>query len=286
MSQGTVPFHNTLVVAFDFDETLGPPTTPQLLERCGFDPDRFNDEEILPLIENHAWEKPLASTYAIVRALKRNSKSVTEADLKKWGAKCPLYPGVESMFANLRKTANTILPDARIEFHLITAGFAEMPKACAVAHEFDAIWGGAFHFDEDGQLETAKRIITHAEKPRYLLQIAKDLPLDEANPNRAYHPLDQAKWKCPLDQMIFAGDGSSDLPAFEFLQKNGGIAIAVHHSDEASDWEQADNTYDDRKVDNIAAANYEPGSEMLDSLQHAVRSIAYRMRLRQLGVGE
>ena len=140
--------------------------------------------------------------------------------------------------------------------------------------------------DEQDRIETAKRVITHAEKPRYLLQIAKSLPLDEANPNQAYHPLDMAEWKCPLDQMIFAGDGSSDLPAFEFLQKNGGIAIAVHHSESADDWEQADNTYDDRKVDNVAAADYSEGSQMLESLQLAVRSIANRMKLRSLGIGE
>ena len=286
MSQGTVPYHNNLIIAFDFDETLGPPTTPQLLGHCGFDADRFNKEEVLPLIEEHAWEKPLASTYALVQALKREGRTVTEADLEAWGARCPLYTGVEEMFDRLRGLAADILEDINVEFHMISAGFAEMIQACAIAHEFDNIWGGAFHFDEAGRLDTAKRVLTHAEKPRYLLQIAKDLPLDEANPNQAFHPLEKSQWKAPLDQFIFAGDGSSDLPAFEFLQKNGGIAIAVHHSDSAEKWEQADNTYDDRKVDNVAAADYSEGSEMLESLEQAVKAIAHRMRLRQLGIGQ
>lgn len=286
MSQGTVPFHNTLIIAFDFDETLGPSTFPQVLAHCGFDADDFDAEQIQPLFERHGWEKPLASTHALVTALEAQSRHISESDLQDWGARCPLYTGVEQLFGRLRLAASDILPDSRVEFHLITAGFAELPSACAIADEFEAIWGGAYHFDDAGHLRTAKRILTDAEKPRYLLQIAKGLPLDEANPTRAYLPRDMADWKAPIDQMIYVGDGSSDLPAFEFVQQHGGIAIGVHHSATAVDWAVADQTYHGRKVENIAAADYSEGAELLESLLLAVRSIAHRMRLRQFGIGQ
>lgn len=286
MAQSTTTFHNRIILAFDFDETLAPSTFERVMEYCGYDPDTFDEEEIKPLIEEHMWEKPLASTYALVKALRRDGKQLTEKDLAKIGEEFPLFDGVPEMFDRVREAAQAIVEDVDVQFYLITAGFAEVPEHTSIADEFDEIFGGAYHFDEEGNLDAAKRIIPHSEKMRYLLQIAKGLPLDTANPVDVYRPVDSEEWRAPVDQMIYLGDGSSDLPAFQFMRERGGIAIGIFEGDSPDNWEAGENIHEKRRVENIAKNTYAEGSELLQSVLLGVESIAKRIALRQLGQGE
>jgi len=286
MPKLTTAFHNRIVLAFDFDETLAPPTTERLIEFCGYDPESFNETYVRPLIENLSWEKQLASTYALVEALKRDGKRLTESDLAEIGRNFPLFDGVPEMFDRVRRAARAIVEDIDIQFYMITAGFAEIPQNSVIAHEFDGILGGAFHFDEDGNLVAAKRIIPHAEKMRYLLQIAKGLELKQANPTDVYQPRDPEDWLVPVDQMIYLGDGSSDLPAFQFMRERGGIAIGIYASDSPEEWAQREQVHRNRRVENLAPNTYDEDSELLQSILLAVESITKRVALRQLGRGE
>jgi phosphoglycolate phosphatase-like HAD superfamily hydrolase len=286
MTQSTVKFHNRIVLAFDFDETLAPSTFDRVLQYCGYDPVQFDEENIQPLIKKLNAEKPLASTYALVTALQRDGKRLTEADLAQIGRDFPLYNGVPEMFDRVRQAAHAIVDDIDVRFYLITAGFAEVPQNTAIAHEFNAILGGAYHFEEDGNLATAKRTITHAEKTRYLLQIAKGLELDSANPMNVYQPRDPGDWLAPVDQMIYLGDGSSDLPAFQFMRERGGIAIGIFDGDSPEEWEAGEQVHERRRVENLAPNTYVEGSELLTSIILATESIAKRIALRKLGYGE
>lgn len=286
MTQATTALHNRIALAFDFDETLAPSTFERVLDYCGYEPDSFDKMYIQPLIKEHAWEKPLASTHALVEALKRDGKRLTEADLAEIGRGFPLFDGVPDMFDHVRRTARSIVDDIDVHFYMITAGFAEVPQNSTIADEFDAIFGGAYHFDDDGNLTTAKRIITHHEKMRYLLQIAKGLELEGANPSHVYKPIEPDEWFLPVDQMIYLGDGSSDLPAFQFMRERGGIAIGIYAADSPQEWDHSEEVYRKRRVENLTPNSYEEGSELLSSILLAVESIAKRIALRKLGRDE
>jgi hypothetical protein len=286
MPKATIAFHNRIVLAFDFDETLAPSTFEYLLEFCGYEPDSFYETYVKELVEERNWEKQMASTFALVEALKRDGKRLTEEDLAEMGRNFPLFDGVPEMFGRVRGAARAIVEDIDIQFYMITAGFAEVPQNSSIAHEFTGIMGGAYHFDETGNLATVKRIIPHDEKMRYLLQIAKGLELKSANPTDVYRPRDPDKWLVPVDQMIYLGDGSSDLPAFHFMRERGGIAIGIYAAESAEEWAQRGNIHRNRRVENLAPNNYEEESELLQSILLAVESIAKRIALRKLGRGE
>lgn len=172
----------------------------------------------------------------MVEALKRDCKTLKESDLAELGKGFPLSDGIEGMFDQVRHTAGAIVYHIEVCFDRITPDFAELVKHTSIAKEFGYTYGGAFHFNEDGNLAPAKRIITHAEKTRYLLQIAKGLELHYANPTNFYRPREDSKWLAPVDQMIYVGDGSSDLPALHFMQERGGIAIGIYKGDSPEQW--------------------------------------------------
>jgi hypothetical protein len=133
-----------------------------------------------------------------------------------------------------------------------------------------------------------KRVVTYPEKVRYLLQLAKGLPIEGPDaPPDVYRDIAEEEWHVPFDQMIYVGDGASDLPAFGLVEDRGGIAIGVFGPGQsASGWSTHTNVHAGRRVQNLAEANYTEGAELLRSLCLAVESIAKLIALRKPAQGE
>ena len=70
-----------------------------------------------------------------------------------------------------------------------------------------------------------KRVITDTGKTQYLFRINKGLE-DQFQSINAHMP--EAARPIPFSNMIYFGDGETDVPSMALLKKNGGHAIAVH----------------------------------------------------------
>lgn len=287
MPHATPTLHNRIAVVFDFDLTLGKGSVDVLLGRLGIDPARFRCEYVEPL-DHAGWDHSLARFKALIDLSERCGGAITEALLEEVGRDTPLYRGVERMFGRLRETARAIVEDVAVEFYVLTAGFAEVPGATAIAHEFEAIWGSTGHYGDDGRLVFPKRVVTYPEKVRYLIQLAKGLSVDGSDsPADVYRDIPEQEWHVPFDQMIYIGDGASDLPAFDLIGSRGGIAIGVFGADgSASGWSKDKNVHAGRRVQNLAEADYDDDAELLRSLCLAVEAIAKLIALRRLGRDE
>jgi hypothetical protein len=75
------------------------------------------------------------------------------------------------------------------------------------------------HFDEaTGTLDFPMLIVTHPEKVRYILAVCKGLdPTGPNAPAHVYQDMPDEKWHVPLDQVVYVGDGSSDMAAFRLI---------------------------------------------------------------------
>mgnify|MGYP000911936840 CR=1 FL=1 len=64
----------------------------------------------------------------------------------------------------------------------------------------------------------------------------------------------------PFSQMIYFGDGDTDVPSFTVTRKNGGHAVAVFKPGEAST--KCRMLFDKHRVDYYAPANYAANSDL------------------------
>ena len=256
MNKATVPFHNRIALIFDFDETLAPDTFTALLDYCGLDPEQFQTQRIEPLLEN-GWDKKLARFHCLIEeSRRRDDLTITADTFAEVGQNLALYPEVEQMFARVRKYAQNVVPDVEVEFYLLTAGMLEIPRATAVASEFRTMWGGELHFDDQGELAFVKRTVSYPDKIRYILKLGKGLDIDDPKINHdVYRYMPEDEWYVPLSQIIYVGDGDSDMPAFAFVRENEGIAIGVFQSDSAASWESHNQMTRGRRVQNLAPAD-------------------------------
>ncbi|MGF1491229.1 MAG: HAD family hydrolase [Microcoleaceae cyanobacterium] len=286
MKSATQPLSNRIAIAFDFDDTLVPDTYDALIEHLGHDSQVFRKERYYPL-KDAGWDGIPARFYTLIQASRQRSQKITKDFLADFGRQVTPFPGVSEMFDRLRQSAHTIDAEIEIEFYLITSGFVEIAQNNAIAKHFKAMWGCEFHYNDQGEVDFLKRSLSHPEKTRYLLFLSRGVDKhSEDDLEFVYEDVPEEKLRIPLQQIIYVGDGTSDLPCFALLNQRGGTAIAVYKEGTAQDWTQQYNISRSQKVANLAPADYSKDSELMQSLTLAVESICKRIVLHKMGRNE
>lgn len=284
-------FSNRIAVAFDFDETLTPHDSfAFLLEELGFDADDFQRRKVQPLIDQ-GWEKYLARAYCLVQASDGQESTITQKTLAKVGEKIPLYDGTQQLFARLSDLVKSIGPEIELEFYLISGGFVDIARHTPIAKDFKQMWGCELAYGPGGEVAFMKSQMTHTAKTRYLYWISKggsakedrDLMRDLIYDYDAIAPEDL---HLPLDQVIYVGDGASDIPCFEVMNRYGGISLGIFSRGRASDWQHGKRVTQDQRLSNLVPASFAADSELVRSLQLGVEFLAKRILLRQMSQGE
>ena len=286
-SNATRPFHNRMALVFDFDGTLAPDSFAELLGGIGVDPEAFAEERVRPRVEE-GWEETLARFYGLVEESRsRDDVSITEDHLREVGRRIDLYEGVTGLFGRVRDRAAGSLPDVEVEFYLLSAGISHILRGTPIAGEFREVWGCEFHFDDVGEASFVKRLVTRPEKARYLLALAKGLdPHSPEGDSDIYREVPSEELHLPIDQVVYVGDGASDMPAFSLMNSSRGLALGVHKAESPERWSGHSQMREGRRIQNLAPADYGEGSELSRSLMLCVDSICARIALRKLGAGE
>ncbi|MGM0440175.1 MAG: haloacid dehalogenase-like hydrolase [Chlamydiota bacterium] len=270
----------TIALIFDFDDTLGPDSTSGFLNSCGIDVKEYW-QKADDLYHQH-WDPVLAYLYQMIRYSQKNNAAITKEKFAEWGRQVTLYPGVTQIFDDLRQRSTTLNPNINLEFYVISSGIEDIIRNSAIAHHFTDIWGCDFTYDDQGGILFPNRIVSYTDKTRYLFHIRKGLIGEEYRKhpfevNRKYRPEDI---RVPMDQMIFVGDGYTDIPCFSLLRKQGGIPLAVCDTADRDKWGKAWGFLEERRIIHWASTNYRQGTTLYTSLMMALETIAKRITIR------
>ena len=213
---------------------MGDDTTDLLLrEKLG-----LNDEEIrgfwnkdVGRLVRQGWDPPLAYIHLILNHLEKSKLKLSNSDLRDLGKKARLFPGVQDLFPNLRSFVESskefLEAHVQIEFYVITAGFEEIVRGTSIANEFKDIFGCTF-VDSGGRL-IPKSVISFTEKTKFLYAVNKGISGSELrrNPYRVNDVVEKDKRRIPFSNMIYIGDGPTDIPCFSTIHQNGGKTVGV-----------------------------------------------------------
>ena len=264
----THPFNTRILLAFDFDWTLGEDSFERLVAVMGFDVETWKSRHYHPLGEA-GWDDILAKFEGLRRMCAPAGKAISIEDAREAGRTTRGFPGAETMPERLRTIARAVDPAV------------DVFGAHQIATAFDRRYGSGFHVGEDGTVHGIKSMISHPEKVRYLQVLAKGIDLSGSNaPSRTEADRPEEDLRVDFDQLIYVGDGASDLQAFGFVREMGGFAVAVSREGEFS---AKDEMLRAQRPDALAPPSYEDGGPLFEILAHAVRSHASRIALRRLG---
>jgi phosphoserine phosphatase len=224
---------NIIAVIFDFDETLTDDSTTALLEAHGVDTNEFWTAK-LPAKLAEGWDPTLAYLTMMLEMVGGGKPLglMTNEMLREFGGSLKFYPGLPELFAELQAVADgfpTIRP--QVEIFIISGGLEEVILGSSIAAHVRKVYGCRFATNSDGVISKVKNVISFTEKTRFIFEINKGLGADgsdaRTNPYEVNADLHAAQRRVPLENMIYVGDGLTDVPCFSLLKKCGGHAFGV-----------------------------------------------------------
>ncbi len=285
MSTATRIFRNRIVLIFDFDETLGPSTTETFFDHHNLDYEPFNQE--VNQRQEEMWQYPLAKAELLRVWSHRENSPIRQQNMETFGTEYPLYPGADTLVERLKQYATERDDQVELEFVLLTAGFKVIPAATEIGKQFDRVYAGELVFDDRGRILGAKRVISHVDKVHYIKQLISGLDINKPSDlENTYIDHDDEDKYVPMSQVVYVGDGASDMSAFQAVESDGGIAIAIVPEGKEEDWSGYEQMAPKRRVHNVAQADYTDDSELYRSLQFSVDRMIAEIKLLRLGKGE
>ena len=284
MLRATRPVSNKIAIAFDFDDTLVSDSYDSLINAMGYEVQQFRRERYYPLLED-GWDGIPARFHTVVQeSLSRpQEKKITREFLESFSQQLQPFPGVADMFDRLRQTAHAIDSEIEVEFYLISSGFIDIARNTSIAKHFKAMWGCEFHFSDTGEVVCLRRTVTHPEKVRYLYHISRGVDSHSADDlSFIYEDVAPEDRYLPLEQLVYVGDGTSDLPCFAMLNRAGGTTIGVYKDGTPHEWAKEYQVSPGQRVHNLTPADYREGSQMMRSLTLVVESLCKQIQLRQM----
>ena len=173
------------------------------------------------------------------------------------GRDVELFPGVAEWFDEIAKyVAIRAETSIAIRHYLISSGLQEIIEGTPIYGRFHNVFASEYFF-EAYDLPYPKRVITDTGKTQYLFRINKGIE-DLGQSINSHMPEDDRP--IPFANMVYFGDGDTDVPSMTVMRKNGGRAIAVHPA--GRNRKKCVDLYQAGRVDFFAPADYRTGSEL------------------------
>jgi hypothetical protein len=236
---------DVIALVFDLDDTLLPDSTTMLLESKGIDAERFWKVDAKALLDQ-GYDPTIAYLNLILDNVgdKKPLGNLTIQELHDFGATLEdkFFPGVNTLARDLRDLVKKISRDIAVELYIVSGGLQDIMDGSSFINEtFEAIYGCQFGADENGVLKKIKRTITFTEKTRYLFEINKGIrpPDTVSNQYLVNKFIPEGTRRVPFRNIIYVGDGLTDIPSFSLVQKNGGTAFGIFKPNEAASAKRA-----------------------------------------------
>ena len=239
---------------YDFDGTLSPGNMQEFgfIQAIGQTPEEFWSKSNGLAIGQDASDI-LAYMKLMVDEARKNGISLTREGFKKYGADIKLYEGVREWFHHINQYGKE--HGVVIEHYINSSGLTEIIEGSPIAGAFKHIFAGSFLYNEKGEAEWPGIAVDFTAKTQYLFKIQKGIfssrDAEKVNESMA----DESK-RIPFTNMIYFGDGETDVPSMKLVTMFGGNAIAVFDPARPKKKEAARKLLKDGRASFITPASY------------------------------
>ncbi|MBQ8869884.1 MAG: haloacid dehalogenase-like hydrolase [Alphaproteobacteria bacterium] len=270
-----------IAICYDFDGTLikGNMQEPTFIkEKLGLTPNEF-----WSIADKQTLEQSADSTLSYMKCMLDEAKSRKLAfkrdDFVACGENMLFFKGVTTWFERINEYAAQ--KGIKVSHYIISSGLQEMVEGTKIAKYFTKIYASSFMYDEYGRAVWPDRIVNYTDKTQYLARINKGCldPMDIKGVNKA---MPKEKRPVPYSQMIYFGDGETDVPSMSMIKNHGGYCFAVYTPNKKGAKEKASCFLTDGRVDFVVPADYSAGKRIEKSVKGIIDKIAADKKLEIL----
>ncbi len=244
-----------LAFVYDFDKTLCVDDMQNFsfIPTLGMKPREFWDATTA-FSEKCGMERILSYMYMMIDLSKKKGIAITREWLNSLGKDVKFYDGVTTWFKRLNAYGEE--KGVIVEHYILSSGTSEIIEGSSIAKEFKRIFGCEFMYDENGVASWPKNTVNYTSKTQYLYRISKGA-LDIQDDEKVNQRIETKR--VPFRNIVYLGDGMTDVPCMAIVKEKGGRSIAVCQKGKE---EKAKQLYEDERINYYCVADYRAGSKL------------------------
>lgn len=269
--------NNIVAIMYDFDKTL---TVKDTLE-YSFIPNldlNIDDfwEETNQVRQKNKTDQVLAYMYMMRKKMLDNNRKLSREYLNEMGKEIELFPGVLEWFDRINEYGRSL--GLEIEHYVISAGVKEIIDGSPIGDKFKCIFASEYLYDSDGNAVWPNVSVNSTNKTQFLTRINKGV-LDITDDRLNEKMLSEDR-RIITSNMIYMGDGFTDIPCMQLTKDRGGVSIAVYTD---KNYHVVKKLYNDGRINYVARADYSLGSRIDTIIKTELKLIAIKNNLLKEG---
>lgn len=264
-----MPKRPLVALMYDFDKTLSPRDMQEysFIPALNMEASDFWDKCAV-LTKKHNMDQILSYMFVMLQEAEKSGMYLNKNEFRNLGKAVQLFDGVETWFERINQYGESI--GLQVEHYILSSGLKEIIEATKIAKEFKKIYASEYCYNEYEEPIWPAMAVNYTSKTQFLFRINKGVlevtENDELNASMA-----EENKRISFKNMIYIGDGFTDVPCMKLVKSNGGHSIAVYQNNAK---EVANNMILNNRVDFVLPTDYTVGSP----LQSAVCAILDEIR--------
>lgn len=266
-----------MAICYDFDGTLSPGNMQEygFVKKLGVTPEEFWQQSN-SLAKEHKADDILAYMKVTIDESRKRNLPITREDFMEYGRSIKFFKGVTEWFERIN--AYAVGQGVKMEHYIISSGLKEMLEGTPIAGKFTEIFASTFLYDENGAAVWPAIVLNYTSKTQYMFRINKGC-LDVTDTEGVNRHIDKSCRPMPFENMIYIGDGSTDIPCMAMLNKAGGHTLAVYKNGKK---ERASALNRDGRAHKVAPADYSEGKEIDKFVKAVIDKVVADNRLKKI----
>jgi len=268
--------NNVVAIMYDFDKTLCTKDTVEysFLPNLKLTPEEFWSET-RQFRNIYKSDQVLSYMYMMCKKMKDNNLRLNRKYLNDMGKDIELFPGVLEWFDRIDEYGKEL--GLEIEHYVLSSGLTEIIEGSPIGHKFKRIFASEFLYDDEGNAIWPNLSINYTNKTQFLTRINKGI-LDITD-NSINDKMLSDERRIPTSNMIYIGDGFTDIPCMKLTKDKGGVSIAVYTDDS---YHIAKKIFTDGRTNYIALADYQIDSKIDNIIKSELKKISTKNNIKIL----
>ena len=267
-----------VAIMYDFDKTLCTRDMQEytFIPSVGMEPNEFwgHTAEVAAA---ETMDSILTYLYCMVEKAHQTGNPLTRESLVACGKDIEYHPGVEGWFDRINRYAEEA--GVEVEHYVLSSGLKEIIEGTSIAKYFKRIYACEFLY-KDGQAYWPKMAVNYTNKTQFVYRINKGV-LDINNDADLNNSRPDSEKRVFFSNMIYIGDGLTDVPCMKLVKQSGGHSIAIYSKGQEH---KAAPLLKHERVDWMFEADYSENSELDRTMKLLLQNLAYYNKLK--GINE
>ncbi len=243
-----------VALIYDFDGTLSPGNMQEFgfIQAIGKSPAEFWQQS-----DEIAMGQDASNILSYMKLMfdeaKKAGIKLRRDDFRRFGESVELFEGVKEWFGLINEYGKS--QGVKIEHYINSSGLTSMIEGTPIGHEFKRIFACSFIYNKDGEAEWPGVAVDYTAKTQFLFKINKGI-LSVRDNKKVNESTAEENKRIPFSNMIYFGDGETDVPCMKLVKMFGGNPIAVYNPENKKKVNEARKLLRQGRVNFTVPANY------------------------------